>query len=200
MLQLSRERSSLEKTVETFLHWTKLETERQSLVSLDQSTDGSVDDEMREMVREEMKDLISQQNVLEADINLLLLPKDPNDHRNVMLEVRAGTGGDEASIFAGDLVSTYMKYCEQQKWKVSPISDTPGEMGGYKTCCIQITGEYVYSKLKYEAGVHRVQRVPATEGGGRVHTSTATVAIMPEVDEVEVEIKVSCYYKVTYNI
>ena len=187
MLTLSRERASLEQTVEAFVTWTDLENERASLVTMDQSNDS--DDEMREMVRDEIKEIVIKQSQLEEQISLLLLPKDPNDHRNVMLEVRAGTGGDEASIFAGDLVNTYLKYCEQLNWKVNPVSDTPGEMGGYKTCCIQVTGEYVYSKLKYEAGVHRVQRVPATEGGGRVHTSTATVAIMPEVDEVEVEIK-----------
>ena len=118
----------------------------------------------------------------------MLLPKDPNDDRNVMLEVRAGTGGDEASIFAGDLVNIYKKYAETIGWKVSTVEETRGTDGGYKTCVMQITGSFVYSKLKYESGVHRVQRVPATETAGRVHTSTATVAVMPEVDEVEVVI------------
>lgn len=186
MLTLSRERSSLEGTVEAFDTWTKLEEERISLVEIDQADDTA--DDLREMVREELRDLISKQEELDKKISLLLLPQDPNDSRNVILEVRSGTGGDEAAIWAGDLVSSYLRYCESQKWKVAPLSETQGEMGGYKTCCLQVTGEYVYSKLKYEAGVHRVQRVPATEGGGRVHTSTATVAIMPEVDEVEVTI------------
>lgn len=186
MLTLSRERSSLEATVEAFDTWTKLEEERVSLVEIDQADDTT--DDLREMVREELRELVSKQEELDKKISLLLLPQDPNDSRNVILEVRSGTGGDEAAIWAGDLVSSYLRYCENQKWKVSPLSETQGEMGGYKTCCVQVTGEYVYSKLKYEAGVHRVQRVPATEGGGRVHTSTATVAIMPEVDEVEVTI------------
>jgi len=119
---------------------------------------------------------------------LMLLPRDPNDDRNVMLEVRAGTGGDEASIWAGDLVTLYKKYAETESWKIATLTEAEGEFGGYKTCIMQITGDFVYSKLKYESGVHRVQRVPATEGGGRVHTSTATVAVMSEVDEVEVVI------------
>ena len=161
-------------------------------------------------MRQEQKDIVIKQEQLEKDITLMLLPRDPNDDRNVMLEVRAGTtttttnnttttnttttttlgtGGDEASIFAGDLVVAYKKYAEVNGWKVSPVSDTEGEFGGYKTCIIQITGDFVYSKLKYESGVHRVQRVPATETSGRVHTSTATVAVMPEVDEVEVVIR-----------
>lgn len=184
MLAVSRERASIEPTVEAFNQWRELDEERASLVEMDQT--GESDPEMREMLREELRTIGASQEQLEQDITLMLLPKDPNDDRNVMLEVRAGTGGDEASIFAGDLMTVYQKYAEGQGWKVSPISETEGDMGGYKTCVVQITGSYVYSKLKYEAGVHRVQRVPATEGGGRVHTSTATVAIMPEVDEVEV--------------
>jgi len=150
---------------------------------------GESDPDIKEMVRLEQKDIIVKQEQLEKDITLMLLPRDPNDDRNVMLEVRAGTGGDEASIFAGDLVGAYKKYAENNGWKVSPVSETEGEFGGYKTCIIQITGDFVYSKLKYESGVHRVQRVPATETSGRVHTSTATVAVMPEVDEVEVVIR-----------
>jgi peptide chain release factor 1 len=125
---------------------------------------------------------------LEENMKLLLLPKDPNDERNCMLEIRAGTGGDEASIWAGDLVRVYRKYAETQNWQVSLVSESEGTDGGYKECILEVTGGSVYSKLKYEAGVHRVQRVPATETQGRVHTSTATIAIMPEVDEVEVKI------------
>jgi peptide chain release factor 1 len=186
MLAVSRERASIEPTVESFNTWRDLDVERAGLVDMDQT--GEVDQDLRDMVREEIRGIEQQQRELEEAITLMLLPKDPNDDRNVMLEVRAGTGGDEASIFAGDLVGVYSKYAEAMGWKVGAISETEGEMGGYKTCVIQITGDYVYSKLKYEAGVHRVQRVPATEGGGRVHTSTATVAIMPEVDDVEVTI------------
>jgi len=119
---------------------------------------------------------------------ILLLPRDPLDEKNIMLEIRAGTGGDEASIWAGDLVRLYSKYAETQKWKVSLLSESPADMGGFKEAILEIKGDNVYSKLKFEAGVHRVQRVPLTEASGRVHTSTATVAIMPEVDDVEVHI------------
>ncbi|PSB00359.1 peptide chain release factor 1, partial [Merismopedia glauca] len=114
--------------------------------------------------------------------------RDPNDDKNIMLEIRAGTGGDEAGIWAGDLVRMYSRYAETQKWKVKLVSESLAEMGGFKEAVLEIQGEQVYSQLKFEAGVHRVQRVPVTESGGRVHTSTATVAIMPEVDEVEVQI------------
>lgn len=184
MLTLSRERSSIENTVQAYIDWNNLEKERQSLIELERDDDSDM--EIKEMARMEQKDIQLKQDQLEKDITLMLLPRDPNDDRNVMLEVRAGTGGDEASIWAGDLVSLYKKYADSQGWKISTMSETEGEFGGYKTCCVQITGDFVYSKLKYESGVHRVQRVPATESGGRVHTSTSTVAIMPEVDEVEV--------------
>ena len=186
LLTISRERSSIEPTVQSYNSWAALENERLSLVELDQ--DSGSDPEIRDMARGEIRDIVSKQKVLEDSITLMLLPKDPNDDRNVLLEIRSGTGGDEASIFAGDLVSIYKKYCESEGWQCSSVSESEGEMGGYKTCVLQITGNYVYSKLKYEAGVHRVQRVPATETQGRVHTSTATVAVMPEVDEVEVVI------------
>lgn len=186
MLTLSRERAAIEDTVESYESWTRFEKERLELVELDQASDSDAD--LKEMCRAEQKDIIQRQDELEKAITLMLLPRDPNDDRNVMLEVRAGTGGDEASIFAGELVEIYRKYGEGEGWKVTSVSETDGDMGGYKTCVLQITGDYVYSKLKYEAGVHRVQRVPATESQGRVHTSTATVAVMPEVDEVEVQI------------
>jgi peptide chain release factor 1 len=166
--------------------WVALEKERLGLVEMEQS--GDADADLKEMCRVEQRDIAVKQEELEKQITLMLLPRDPNDDRNVMLEIRAGTGGDEASIFAGELVSIYRKYAEGEGWKVSPVSETEGEMGGIKTCVLQVTGSFVYSKLKYEAGVHRVQRVPKTETQGRVHTSTATVAVMPEVDEVEVEI------------
>lgn len=125
---------------------------------------------------------------LETRLKVLLLPRDPNDDKNIMLEIRAGTGGDEASIWAGDLVRMYSRYAETQKWKVKLVSESLAEMGGFKEATLEIQGEQVYSKLKFEAGVHRVQRVPLTEAGGRVHTSTATVAVMPEVDDVEIHI------------
>ena len=148
MLLLARERASIEKTVESYNEWTTLEQERVSLVEMDQS--GELDAEMRDMVRFEQREIVEKQIALEKEITLLLLPSDPNDDRNVMLEVRAGTGGDEASLWAGDLVTVYKKYAETEGWSVSPISETDGEMGGYKTCVIQVTGNFVYSKLKYE--------------------------------------------------
>jgi peptide chain release factor 1 len=187
MLTITRERASIEKTVEAYNLYRKMLDEYNDLVEMSQ--DDSTDAEMKEMVQGEMKELEEKKGVLEEDITLMLLPQDPNDDRNVMLEVRAGTGGDEASIWAGELVNVYKRYADTEGWRVSTVDETEGDVGGYKTCIMQITGEYVYSKLKYESGVHRVQRVPATESGGRVHTSTATVAVMPEVDEVEVQIK-----------
>lgn len=187
MLTASRERSAMEPTVEAYIEYTEWDKERLDLVEMDQDPD--VDGEMKEMCRMELKELEEKMDTREEEIKVLLLPRDPNDDRNVMLEVRAGTGGDEAGIFAGELVNIYKKYAETSGWRVSTMEEQEADMGGVKTCILQITGDYVYSKLKYESGVHRVQRVPATESAGRVHTSTATVAVMPEVDDVEVEIK-----------
>jgi peptide chain release factor 1 len=136
----------------------------------------------------EVAELEEKIATLEDQLTILLLPRDPLDEKNIMLEIRAGTGGDEASIWAGDLVRLYSKYAETQNWKVSLLSESPADMGGFKEAILEIKGDNVYSKLKFEAGVHRVQRVPLTEASGRVHTSTATVAIMPEVDDVEVHI------------
>jgi peptide chain release factor 1 len=136
----------------------------------------------------EVSELEEKLEYLESRLKVLLLPRDPNDDKNIMLEIRAGTGGDEASIWAGDLLRMYSRYADNQGWKVKLVSESSGEMGGFKEVILEIQGDSVYSKLKFESGVHRVQRVPATESGGRVHTSTATIAIMPEVDEVEVHI------------
>jgi peptide chain release factor 1 len=146
------------------------------------------DPDMKEMAREEMKSIEPQLDELEDRIKILLLPKDPNDDRNCMLEIRAGTGGSEASIFAGDLLDVYRKYITAQGWQSKLLEASTGDDGGYKSVVLDVRGDSVYSKLKWEAGVHRVQRVPATESQGRVHTSTATVAIMPECDEVDVSI------------
>ena len=148
MLVLSRERAGMEKTVEAYAEWCDLEAERKGLVEMDQS--GELDAEMRDMVRGEQRELEGRMGGLEKSITMMLLPSDPNDDRNVMLEVRAGTGGDEASLWAGDLVTVYSKYAEGEGWRVEHISETEGEVGGYKTCVLQITGSYVYSKLKYE--------------------------------------------------
>jgi len=146
------------------------------------------DADLREMAREEIKTIEPQLEELVQKIKVLLLPRDPNDSRNVMLEIRAGTGGSEASIFAGDLLDVYRKYISAQGWQSSIIDSSQGDDGGYKNVVLEVRGDMVYSKLKWEAGVHRVQRVPATESQGRVHTSTATVAVMPECDDVDITV------------
>src|SRR5512133_364172 len=146
------------------------------------------DPEMRELAQEELQTLEARRDALDAEIKILLLPKDPNDEKNVVLEIRAGTGGDEAALFAGELFRMYSKYAERQGWKIDVMSSSDTGVGGLKEVIATIEGRGVYSKLKYESGVHRVQRVPATEASGRIHTSTATVAVLPEAEEVDVQI------------
>lgn len=147
------------------------------------------DDDLKEIVRDEMPQLKQKQSKLESALNVLLLPKDPNDEKNVFLEIRAGTGGDEAGLFAGDLFRMYARYAESQGWRVEVVSSSPaGGVGGFKEIIAQIEGNRAYSRLKFESGVHRVQRVPITEAQGRIHTSAVTVAIMPEAEDVEVHI------------
>lgn len=184
--RLAKSRASLEETVNTYEIWQK---SQEDLIGAKQIFKESASDpELREMAALEVAELEEKIATLEDQLTILLLPRDPLDEKNIMLEIRAGTGGDEASIWAGDLVRLYSKYAETQKWKVSLLSESPADMGGFKEAILEIKGDNVYSKLKFEAGVHRVQRVPLTEASGRVHTSTATVAIMPEVDDVEVHI------------
>jgi len=149
----------------------------------------SEDADMRHMAQEEEKQLIERKTAVEHQLKLLLLPKDPNDDKNILLEIRAGTGGDEAAIFAGDLFRMYSRYAESQGWKVEVMESSPSSMGGVKEIVAAIQGNKVYSKLKYESGVHRVQRVPATETQGRIHTSAATVAVLPEADEIDIKIE-----------
>ena len=146
------------------------------------------DDELKSIVKEEMPQLKQKQTDLEEKLKILLLPKDPNDNKNVFLEVRAGTGGDEAGLFVGDLFRMYARYSESQGWRVEVVSSSPSGVGGFKEIIAQIEGSGAYSRLKYESGVHRVQRVPVTEAQGRIHTSAVTVAIMPEAEEVEINI------------
>ena len=184
--KVAKMRSSLEETVETYQEWQKTDADLKGAKEIYKESNG--DPEMKEMAGLEIEELEEKLVNLEQRLKILLLPRDPNDEKNIMLEIRAGTGGDEASIWAGDLVRMYSRYSENINWKVKLLSESPAEMGGFKEAILEITGENVYSKLKFEAGVHRVQRVPVTEAGGRVHTSTATVAIMPEVDDVEVQI------------
>jgi len=156
------------------------------------------DPEMREMAKAELEELNEKLPGMEEEIKLLLLPSDPEDDKNAIIEIRAGTGGDEASIFAGDLFRMYSKYCDERKWKIEVNTFTEGTVGGYKEIVFTITGNGVYGVMKYESGVHRVQRVPQTETQGRVHTSAATVAVLPEADEFDVEVKQEDIRKDTY--
>ena len=183
--KVAKARSSLEETVMAYQEWQQATEE---LAEAKEIFKEAKDPEMKEMASMEVSELESQLEQLESKLKVLLLPRDPNDDKNIMLEIRAGTGGDEASIWAGDLVRMYSRYAEAQNWKVFLLSESSADMGGFKEAILEVTGDSVYSKLKFEAGVHRVQRVPQTEAGGRVHTSTATVAVMPEVDDVEVQI------------
>uniref|UniRef100_A0A7R9WQ35 Prokaryotic-type class I peptide chain release factors domain-containing protein n=1 Tax=Craspedostauros australis TaxID=1486917 RepID=A0A7R9WQ35_9STRA len=182
------DRSKSEEVVLAYEEYMGLKEELDGAKELFQ--DAGDDAEMREMARSEMKEIEPQMDELQEKIKILMLPQDPNDDRNIMLEIRAGTGGSEANIFAGDLLDVYRKYISTNGWKASIIDESTGDDGGFKNVVMEVTGDKVYSKMKWEAGVHRVQRVPATETQGRVHTSTATVAIMPECDEVDVKIDV----------
>ncbi|ABB45319.1 bacterial peptide chain release factor 1 (bRF-1) [Sulfurimonas denitrificans DSM 1251] len=182
MTTLSKERSSLEKIVE------KAQEYKSVISQINDTKEMLYDAEMAEMAKEELKELEIQIPILENDIKLLLLPKDPNDDRNIIVELRAGAGGDEAAIFVGNLFEAYTRYADLKDWKVEILSSSPSDAGGYKEIIALIRGEQVYSRLKYEGGTHRVQRVPATESQGRVHTSAITVAVMPEVDDVEIQI------------
>ncbi len=184
--RIAKARASLEETVIAYGQWKQAKTD---LVGAKEVyREAASDPDMREMAALEVQELEDTLNNLEIRLKVLLLPRDPNDDKNIMLEVRAGAGGDEASIWAGDLIRMYSRYAESQGWRVFLLSESPADMGGFKEAILEIQGDQVYSKLKFEAGVHRVQRVPATEASGRVHTSTATVAIMPEVEAVEVAI------------
>lgn len=185
MTTLSKERSSLEDIVE------KAQEYKSVIAQISDTKEMLYDSEMAEMAKEELKELEIRILLLEDDIKLLLLPKDPNDDRNIIVELRAGAGGDEAAIFVGNLFETYVRYADLRGWKVEIMSSSPSDAGGYKEMIALIRGEQVYSRLKYEGGTHRVQRVPATESQGRVHTSAITVAVMPEVDDVEVQINES---------
>ncbi|MDD2622630.1 MAG: peptide chain release factor 1 [Bacteroidales bacterium] len=156
------------------------------------------DEEFRNMAKEELNALNEREEILENQIRLLLIPSDPQDEKNAIVEIRAGTGGDEASIFAGDLFRMYSHYCENKKWKLDVVSVTEGTIGGFKEIIFNVMGEGVYGLLKYESGVHRVQRVPQTEAQGRVHTSAASVVVLPEADEFDVELKEKDIRKDTY--
>ncbi|WP_313076850.1 peptide chain release factor 1 [Lacrimispora sp.] len=183
--KLMKEQSDLADLVETYTQYKKAkQAVEDSLLILDEEND----EDMREMAKEELSDAKKRIEQLEQELKILLLPKDPNDDKNIMLEIRAGAGGDEAALFASQLYRMYTNYAESQRWKVEIISLNESGIGGFKEVVAMITGKGAFSKMKYESGVHRVQRVPETESGGRIHTSTATVVVMPEAEEVDVVI------------
>src|SRR5574344_1072853 len=183
---LSKQRKSMEETVELYYAWKKA---TDAIAEAKQMIFEEKDEEMKQFLKAEMEENEKKIPEYEERMKILLLPRDPMDDKDIMLEIRGGAGGDEANIFAGDLLRMYLKFADKQGWQTQVLSKTECEAGGYSEVILSIKGDSVYSKLKYESGVHRVQRVPATESQGRVHTSTATVAVMPELDDVEIEIK-----------
>ncbi len=194
-IKLNKDYKELLPIIEEYFRYSKMmsdiESAREVLAT-------EKDEDFRAMAKEELATLQEAQIQLEDDIRLMLIPSDPQDSKNAILEIRAGTGGDEASIFAGDLYRLYSKYCEKKNWKTELVDMTEGTMGGFKEIILNVKGENVYGQLKYESGVHRVQRVPQTETQGRVHTSAASVVVLPEADEFEVELKTSDIRKDTY--
>jgi peptide chain release factor 1 len=193
---LSKEYAEIGPLVKSFEEYQSVfqqQKEAESLLSTD-------DLELKKCAEEEFESTKKQLEVLESDIQLLLIPEDPDDRRNIFLEIRAGTGGDEAAIFAGDLARMYMRYTEKQRWQVEIVNESFGEHGGYKEIIMRVMGQAVYSRLKFESGVHRVQRVPLTEAQGRIHTSACTVAVMPEVEDIdEIELNMSDIRVDTYR-
>ncbi len=182
--ELSKELKELQETYELYEKYKKLQKELKETKELLRSADK----ELRELAEEELERLNEELKKVEEELQYHLIPKDPNDSKNVILEIRAGAGGEEAALFAADLFRMYQKYAEEKGWKVTILSSNKTGLGGYKEVIALIEGEGAYSRLKYESGVHRVQRIPVTESGGRIHTSTATVAVLPEVDETDIKI------------
>ncbi|MEO2075182.1 MAG: peptide chain release factor 1 [Bacillus sp. (in: firmicutes)] len=183
--EYSKEQSDMQETVQTYREYKEA---REQLQDAKAMLEEKLDAEMREMVKEEVNELEAQIEELEAKMKILLIPKDPNDDKNVIFEIRGAAGGDEAALFAGNLYRMYSRYAEAQGWKTELLDASPTGLGGYKEISFMINGQGAYSKLKYENGAHRVQRVPETESSGRIHTSTATVVCLPEAEELEVEI------------
>ncbi len=184
--KLAKERSQIEPLVKKYQRYEKVirqMDEAQELYILEK------DLEFKALARAELDNLSKEKETLERDLRLLLIPPDPNDEKNTIIEIRAGTGGNEAALFAGDLFRMYSKYAQRKGWKINILSAHPGEVGGFKEIIFSIEGDKVYSRFKYESGAHRVQRVPVTEAGGRIHTSAATVAVLPEAEPIDVQIK-----------
>ncbi|WP_327795997.1 peptide chain release factor 1 [Tetragenococcus koreensis] len=184
-MKLSKEEADLRETVQVYQRYKKVE---EDISEDEEMLSENLDEEMSDLAKEELAELKKEKEELEDQIKILLLPKDPNDDKNIIMEIRGAAGGDEAALFAGDLFNMYQHYAESQGWKVEVMDANITGIGGYKEVIMMITGDRVYSKLKYESGAHRVQRVPETESQGRVHTSTATVVVMPEAEEVELDI------------
>lgn len=184
-MELSKEQAGLKEAYELYQEYKKV------LMDIEGNKELVTDAELGEIAKEELKELEEQKEKMEKDFEVLLLPKDPNDGKNIIMEIRGAAGGDEGNIFAGDLIRMYSRYAEKQGWKMEVLTEEPGSSGGYSQIEVMIKGENVYSKLKYESGAHRVQRVPETESQGRVHTSTATVLIMPEAEEFDYELDMS---------
>ncbi|MDC4185588.1 peptide chain release factor 1 [Loigolactobacillus coryniformis] len=184
-MKLSKEEGEIRETTEKYNRYKDVVGQ---IAENDTMLREKLDPEMDAMVKQDLAELNTEKEKLEHEMTLLMLPKDPNDDKNIIMEIRGAAGGDEASLFAGDLLNMYMRYAEKQGWKVETVDETPTEVGGFKSVVIMISGDSVYSKLKFENGAHRVQRVPQTESQGRVHTSTATVAVMPEYDAVDLDI------------
>ena len=193
--EISKERSNLEPQVEAYLKYKKNEEDIEGAKEMSQDSDP----EIAEMGKEEIKRLEEEQEKLEAELTELLLPKDPNDDKNIIVEIRGAVGGDEANIFAGDLFRMYTRYAEAQGWKIQLMDENPSEAGGFASVSFMIKGKRVYSKLKFESGAHRVQRVPKTEASGRIHTSTATVLVMPEAEEIDIDINPNDLQVDTYH-
>ncbi|KRG09527.1 peptide chain release factor 1 [Staphylococcus sp. NAM3COL9] len=182
----SKEQSDLQKTVEVYRNYKQV---KEDIVEIEEMLKETKDSDEIEMLKEEYQSLNNQVPTLEENLKVLLIPKDPNDEKDVIVEIRAAAGGDEAAIFAGNLFRMYSKYAEAQRYKIEIVEAAESDHGGYKEISFSISGSGAYSKLKYENGAHRVQRVPETESGGRIHTSTATVAVLPEVEDVEIEVR-----------
>jgi peptide chain release factor 1 len=185
LMKYGQEQSNLQPIVETLQRFRQVQ---EQLDGTNEMLTEELDEEMQEMVEEERTSLLQETETLEQELRAMLLPKDPNDDKDVIMEIRAGAGGDEAGLFAADLFRMYNFYADGNRWKTVILSKNESGIGGYKEIIFEVRGSHAYSKLKYESGVHRVQRIPQTESGGRIHTSTATVAVLPEMDEVEVEI------------
>jgi peptide chain release factor 1 len=184
--RLTKEHANLSELVDS---WRAYQELRKQLADAKAMVESEKDAELRDLAKQELAELEQQRDTSEQKIKLLLLPKDPNDEKNILLEIRAGTGGDEAALFAGDLFRMYMRYAERRGWKTEPMSVSEGAAGGFKEVIVLIEGKDVFSRLKFESGVHRVQRVPATESAGRIHTSAASVVVLPEAEEVEIKIE-----------